>query len=447
MKDLIKELREDPRLTFTLIGILIVSIAVALLMLTVSKSALKVRYRDNMNYGYYAMSVSDYGAAIEAFENAYNVNPTHDAAVELAKAWFKQGDTTKAIQVVTSRMELYESTPELEALLEKYKEAIGYYKTVDIAGKTINRKDTAIYLSDVTLTEEDKQNLTKFENLVTLSLENCGLTDIAFLENCTKLMSVTLSSNPISDFSPLESSPDLRTLYIDNTAISEFTQLHRLTGLTTLSIVNVWMTVEQRDAISAALPQCTVHTSYDHMIETLTLGGVSFFTDDTEINLSGLSIKDVSPLNKCIKLEKLNLSNNDIGWIARPVKIPTLTHLDLSGNTLSNIEALKELTNLTVLNLNGNSVTTLKPLAALTQLTELYLSGNPIYHGHNELAKLPKLQKLDLSETLLQDKYLECIPMDAMTELDLRNNPALTEEAIKEFAAAHPNCTIHHDFE
>ena len=38
MKDLIKELREDPRLTFTLIGILILSIAVALLMLTVSKS-------------------------------------------------------------------------------------------------------------------------------------------------------------------------------------------------------------------------------------------------------------------------------------------------------------------------------------------------------------------------------------------------------------------------
>ena len=447
MKTLITELREDPRFIFALIGILAAAVAAALLMVGIGKSALKVHYRDTMNYGYYAMSVSDYEGAINSFEEAYSVDPTHDAAVELAKAWFAQGDTTKAIQVVTSRMELYESTPELEELLEKYKEAIGYYKTIDIAGKTINRKDTAIFLSDVTLTEQDKENLAKFENLVTLNLENCGLTDIEFLRGCTKLMSVTLSSNPISDFSPLESSPDLRTLYIDNTAITEFTQLHKLTGLTTLSIVNVWMTVEQRDAISAALPQCTVHTSYDHMIETLTVGGVSFFSDVTELNLSELELSDISTLYRCINLEKLDLSSNKIRWFATAVELPTLTHLNLSNNFLSDIGNLKNLTKLKVLDVTGNSITNMKVISCMPELTELYLSGNPIYHGHKELSTLTKLQKLNLSDSMLQNVNLKQIPMDSMVELDIRNNPKLSEEAVKDFVAAHPNCTIYHDYQ
>ena len=446
MKALITELK-DRKLWALLIGILAAAVLISAAMILVAKQSLALQYENNLNYGYSAMEAADYESAVEAFEAAYAVDPTHEAAVGLAKAWHASGNTNKAIQVVTSRMELYETNEELEVLLEEYKEAIGYYKTVEIAGETLSRSDTAVFFENVTLTEEDKANFSKFKNLVTVSLVNCGLTDMEFLRGCDKLMSVDVSDNPITDFSPLYDKPDLRTLVMDNTAIADVTQLHNLTGVTTLRAGYIWITVDERAALAAALPQCTIHTSYEYLIKKLNMGDKEFYTDAVELDLKDSGVTDISALSQCIKLEKLNLSNNDIGWIARPVKIPTLTHLDLSGNTLSNIEALKELTNLTVLNLNGNSVTTLKPLAALTQLTELYLSGNPIYHGHNELAKLTKLQKLDLSETLLQDKYLECIPMDAMTELDLRNNPALTEEAIKEFAAAHPNCTIHHDFE
>lgn len=447
MKDLIIELRQDRRLAITLAAILAAAVAAAVLIFALSKSVLKIHYRDSMNYGYYAMSVSDYEAAIDSFEEAYAANPTHDAAVELAKAWYGAGNTEKAIQVVTSRMELYESTPELETLLEEYKEAIGYYKTIEIAGKTLNRSDTAVYFSDVTLTEQDKQNLTKFRNLVTLSLENCGLTDIEFLRDCDKLMSVTLSGNPISDFSPLENKPDLRTVNIDNTAITEFTQLHKLTGVTTMSIVNVWMTVEQRNALMDALPQCTLHTSYDYMIKTHTLGGVSFFSDVIELNLSGLELTDISPLYDCIKLEKLDLSNNNIGWFAFPVNIPTLTQLNLSGNKLSDVGNLKLLTKLTTLDLRNNKVTSIKVASLMPELTELYLGSNPLYNGHESLAELTKLQKLDLSDTLMQDHKLQYIPMGSMVELDLRNNPKLTQEAVMNFVVAHPDCTILHDYQ
>ena len=446
MKALITELR-DRKLRILLIAILIAAIAASLLMVTVAKSSLALQYENNMNYGYSALDAADYESAVEAFEAAYAVDPTHEAAVGLAKAWYTGGNTTKAIQVVTSRMELYESNTELEALLEEYKEAIGYYKTVEIAGETISRSDTALFLDGVTLTEEDKANFAKFKNLVTVSLANCGLTDIGFLRGCDKLMSVTLTGNPISDFSPLENKPDLRTLHMDGTAITDFSQLHKLTTVTTLSMENTWITVDDRDALYAALPNCTVHTSYEYLIKKLTLGGTEFYTDATELDLKGKGISDISTLSQCIKLEKLDVSDNNIGWFSGKLNVPTLTHLNLSGNSLSNIDALEPLTKLTYLNANGCNITNIKVVGLMPDMTELYLSGNPIYHGHSELAKLTKLTKLNLSDTLMQDKYLDYIPMDAMTELDLSGNSNLTEDAVKAFAAKYPDCTVYHDYQ
>ena len=126
MKNLIHELREDKRLLIILLCILLASIIAAGLMIGISITSKQLQYENNLNYGYASMSAQDYEEAIRAFETAYRTDPTDDAAIGLAKAWFASGSTEKAIQVVTSRMELYESTDELNALLEEYKEAIGY---------------------------------------------------------------------------------------------------------------------------------------------------------------------------------------------------------------------------------------------------------------------------------------------------------------------------------
>ena len=37
--------------------------------------------------------------------------------------------------------------------------------------------------------------------------------------------------------------------------------------------------------------------------------------------------------------------------------------------------------------------------------------------------------------------------MESLIELDLRENPNLTEDAVKAFAAEHPNCTVYHDYQ
>lgn len=446
MKNLINELREDKRFVFILLGIFLAAILAAVLMVILSTNAKSTKYENNLNYGYSSMDAGAYYAAIEAFETAYSVDPTYEAAVGLAKAWHAYGNTEKAIQVVTSRQELYETTDELDALLEEYKEAIGYYKTAVIGGKTIDRSDTAIILKDVTLTEEDKANLAKFPELVTLSLINCGLTDIEFLSDCTKLMSVTLSGNPISDFTPLHGNTELRTLYIDATAITDYDQLHTLTSLTTLNLSNNWITVDQRDALEAALPVCTVYTTYSYLIDKLTLGGLTFYTDITELNLSGMGLSDVSILPRCSALERLDLSDNKLSWLTNLGDVSSLKWLSLSGNGLSNISVIDTLTKLTYLDLTDNKVTDITPLAAMTDMTELYLSGNPLYHGHAVLSGMPYLEKLDLSDSLLQDKHLKQINMTSMKELDLRNNKNLTEAAVLAFVNENSSCTILHDF-
>ena len=434
--------RVDGKLILILTAILLAAVAAAGIMYFVSAEAKQSRYNEYIGYGYASMEAESYDEAITAFENAYLLFPGDESAIGLAKAWNASGNIEKAIQVVTSRMELYESTPELEALLEEYKIAIGYYSTVTIAGKTVNKSDTTLLFKDVTLTEEDKQALSEFTDVVTLSLINCGLTDIDFLQNCTKLMSVTLTENPISDFTPLLNKPDLRTLYINDTAITDFDQLHGLTTLTMLNANGNWITVAQLDALRAALPGTEIYAGFRFLIDTVTIGSFSFNTDVTELNLSGAGLTETTVLKSCTRLNRLDLSNNKLSWISGLDEIPSLMWLNLSNNKLSNISKLDVLTGLVYLDLTGNTVTDVTPTASMTNLTELYLSGNPIYHGHANLSRLTNLKKLDLSNTQLQDKYLAHIPMDNMVELDLRSNKQVTEAAVLDLMSKYPNCTV-----
>ena len=97
-------------------------------------------------------------------------------------------------------------------------------------------------------------------------------------------------------------------------------------------------------------------STYDDGRVQLELGGRTFYSDDTTLNLQGLGITDISVLAKCTNLKNLNLNNNCI----------------------SDLTPLKGLTTLTTLQLNNNNITDLSPLAGLTNLEKLYLLGNTI---------------------------------------------------------------------
>lgn len=144
----------------------------------------------------------------------------------------------------------------------------------------------------------------------------------------------------------------------------------------------------------------------------LTVAGVTFSSDVTELDLSGHRLDDISALAQCTHLEKLNLRDTNVKDISVLAEIPTLRQLNLSDNrvgvdaesghsisdmsiisrltqitelNLSNmgmidISFLKDMTSLRVLNLDNNIIESLSPLEGLNNLTELHL-GNVIYNG------------------------------------------------------------------
>jgi len=436
----------DAKLVITLLSIIIVTALVIAGMYYGSLYAMEARYQNNLKNGYACIEQGKYEDAIKLLEDAYKYEPSEEAAVGLVKAWAGTGDVERAIQILSARIALYENNEQLDALLWELRAQIGIYPTVTIGNREFEHDTTAIILEDVELTEADKQAIAGFTDLVTLSLINCNLTNVEFLKDCNTLLSLTLSGNPISDFTPLLEKSTLRTLYINDTAITDYSQLHGFTELTTLNIRGNWIREADWLALVQAIPETSCYASNEHIIKTLTVGGVTFDSDVTELDLSGLGLTDLSPLKACSALQRLDISDNKISYVSALEDMDTLTWLDLSGNRISNIGAAEHLKRLTYLDISDNSVTDLSPLAGLTGLTELYVSGNPTYHGHDALTGMTNLKTLHIADAVFWDKYLPLLPMGNLKELDLRSNKNLTEAAVTDFVEKNANCKILNDF-
>ena len=121
----------------------------------------------------------------------------------------------------------------------------------------------------------------------------------------------------------------------------------------------------------------------------LTIGDVTFWSDVTELDLSGHELGDISALAQCTRLESLNLSETYIADISVLPQIPTLKHLNLSGNIvykyIENHEAvipsfsdwtpLSRCTGLLSLDVSDCAATDLSFLHPLTELQELDISS------------------------------------------------------------------------
>ncbi|OPJ67638.1 centriolin isoform B [Patagioenas fasciata monilis] len=105
--------------------------------------------------------------------------------------------------------------------------------------------------------------------------------------------------------------------------------------------------------------------------------------------------KYIENLEKCSKLETLNLSNNQIEKIEKLDKLLKLRELNLSCNKISKIEGIEHLRNLQKLNLAGNEIEHIPVWVGkkLRSLRILNLKQNQISSLH-DIAKLKPLQEL-----------------------------------------------------
>ncbi|KAM5298926.1 LOW QUALITY PROTEIN: centriolin [Ctenodactylus gundi] len=123
----------------------------------------------------------------------------------------------------------------------------------------------------------------------------------------------------------------------------------------------------------------------------------------------GKKFRYIENLEKCLKLEVLNLSYNLIGKIEKVDKLLKLRELNLSYNKISKIEGIENLCNLQKLNLAGNEIEHIPMWLGkkLKSLRVLNLKGNKI-SSLQDVSKLKALQ--DLTSLVLVENPVVTLP-------------------------------------
>ncbi|KAF6327122.1 centriolin [Rhinolophus ferrumequinum] len=123
----------------------------------------------------------------------------------------------------------------------------------------------------------------------------------------------------------------------------------------------------------------------------------------------GKKFRYIENLEKCIKLEVLNLSYNLIGKIEKLDKLLKLRELNLSYNKICKIEGIENMCNLRKLNLAGNEIEHIPAWFGkkLKSLQVLNLKGNKI-SSLQDVSRLKPLQ--DLTSLILTENPIVTLP-------------------------------------
>lgn len=392
-------------------------------------------YHDGMQY----YESGDYESAVTYLEKAVSIDPTDESVMLLADCYAALGQTDKAIAL----LQKYSGSAAVKKKLEEMKNGGGPDGEVVIAGEKFPADTISVGLSDKGLKSADIAGLAKLSKLQSVTLSQNGITDVSALSGLKNLQVLDLSDNSVTDITPLSGLTSLRTLYLDNNKIEDFTPLYKLTSLTTLSIKGMDITEKQLKEIQDALPDCRVHSEKaSEDIEDITIGGVTFKSNVTQLDLSGKGITDISELSKCEDLEKLDLRGNSISDITPLMDIPGLKWLCIKNNRVSDLRPLMGLTRLTYLDAQNNKISSISSVASLGSIQYLYLGKNPVT-SFAPLRECTNLLELGLEGTGVKDKDLSYLSSHtSLARLYLENNAELTKTAVDALQKAIPGCKI-----
>lgn len=435
----------DKRYTIVIVvaSLLLLAILLYLFLGPMSKGR---RYEKQIESAELHFLSGEYEDALKALENAVELKETEDAYLLMAEVYLAMGDTDRAENALRLASVKFDSAEIDKMLAELQPEDVEpqpeEIETVVIYGKE-HRIDTKILdLSNRELT--DLTPLTQLNALESLTLTGNKISDLQPLSSLTSLTYLHLGNNKITDLSPLTSLTALRSLYLDGNESPDLSVLETMKSLTTLSIRGMELTKDQLESLRSALPNCNVYCDEDSIVEEITLAGITFMSDITELDLRSLNISDISELAKCTQLTKLDLRDNEITNIDALSGLTELTWLCLWDNDIEDIAALLPLSKLSYLDLDDNGVTNLAPLKGLENMEELWLSDNDP-QNINALTSMPKLRRLGLKDTMLTDEDIDILcQIQTLEELAIERNE-ISADSLDKLVAALPDCTITHD--
>ncbi len=132
------------------------------------------------------------------------------------------------------------------------------------------------------------------------------------------------------------------------------------------------------------------------------LTGLEYCTNLTRLDLSHNQISNIDLLKNLTNLEQLYMGGNTIRDISPLEDLANLTRLSIFQCHISDINALTDLTDLTYLNLNKNEISDISVLSNHVNLTHLLIGGNKI-SDISSLANLNGLIQLSLFQGYISD--------------------------------------------
>ena len=428
------------------LGILItafVLLVAAAIMMRIATE--KRRYDD-----YYAQALAsyqsgDYDGALSDLRRAAALDETEDCLWLMADCYEAQGNYDRALELMRKLDLKDESVVRRIAELEAGRVLSLRAAQVTVNGQSYEPGTQSLTIRDKAVSEDLLQEVTQLYALSNLTLSGLGLRDISPLSALGGLTVLDLSGNSISDIRPLASLTQLRSLYLDGNPIADFSPLYGLSGLTTLSIRGIEIGEEALAALSAALPNCAIHSEDAvESVREITLGGSTFPADVSVLDLSNRGLTDISALSVCRELKRLDLTGNQISDLSPLIDLPGLEELIIKDNLITDLRPLMSLTELKRVNAEGNGVSSTVALGTLTALKELHLAGNPI-RDFSGLARLSALETLGLEETGLTDADLEYLRgLGRLRLLTIYDNPELSGEAVDSLKSSLASCYIQH---
>ncbi len=400
-------------------------------------------FKEYMDQAQQSFSLGDYDGALASLRKAAAIDPTQECLFMMVDCYETQGNYTKALEILRSMNTLDPSVTTRISSIESRRQLMVEAEKVTVAGRRLAVTTSSLVLDDMELTDSVFTELSQLYALETLSLAGNSISNIAALADMGGLVSLNLSDNDISDLSPLTSLVGLRTLYLDNNPVEDFSPLCVLPNLTSLSIKGIDISQAQLEALSKSLPNCAIHSdTQEDEEQDISFGGVTFKSDVTELDLSGMGLRDISAIGNCKELKKLDLSGNEISDLSPLMNLPKLEWIDVSDNELTDLRPLMGIEDLKYIDASGNSINSTSPVSMMNGVEELYLNDNPL-RDFSGLRSAKSLKVLGLANTGLKDEDLEYLgKLTLLTNLDIQENTGLSGEAVDKLQAKLATCSI-----
>lgn len=427
-----------------------IATAIAALMIIVVAVVLRSvsdlrSYKEYMAQAEQSYAAGDYDSSLAALRKAADIDRSVDCLMRMVDCYESQGNYTKALEILRSMNTLAPEITTRISSIESRRQLMADSEKVTIAGRRLSTTTSSLVLDDMGLDDTVFTELEQLYALESLSLAGNSISNISGLSGMGGLVSLNLSDNEISDVSALATLVGLRTLYLDDNPIKDFSPLCVLPNLTSLSIKGIDISQAQLEALSKSLPNCAIHSDADPDEEQdISFGGVTFKSDVTELDLSGMGLRDISALENCKELVKLDLSGNEISDLSPLMNLPDLVWIDVSDNQLTDLRPLMGMEKLKYIDASGNSINSTAPVSMMNGIEELYLDDNPI-RDFSGLRKVKSLKVLGLGNTGLRDEDLEYLEkLTLLNGLNIDGNRDISGEAVDALQSKLATCNISH---